>query len=639
MNIRHSTQKKSAVLATLIFTSLISASTSMTFVNSASAKSLESVQNAVSLKQSSDNSLPVGVVTAVSREITRSYRVSQSQLRVVKFSQETWSDSCLGLGRSNEACLQSIVKGWRVAMTDGRQTWTYRTDATGRLVRQEAQGTSNSSNLPQAVSNLVLRTAAQRTGLNITELRIVKTEQLTVDGCLGLARPNEPCTRIAQRAWEVTVEARQQRLVYRANEDATQIRLNEAASNVTQTNLPQAVRNLVLRAAAQQTGLSISELRIVKTEQLTVDGCLGLARPNEPCTRIAQRAWEVTVEARQQRLVYRTNENATEVRFNEAASNGSNSNNLPQAVSTAVLRAAAIDLKVFASQLQITKTEQKTWENSCLGLQRPNERCMGTPTPGWRVTVSGRQQVKVYRTDSTGDRIRAEETSNSSDLPNSVKNAVLRDLANRTRFDISALRIVQAEPQEWPGSCLGLGGASEPCTANIVPGWRVTAEGGRQTFIYRTNESGSVVKLERRGLQGNNGNGTVPIPRSEIQPLGAGVVFRAISSGGFAGITTETTLMNDGRMMQRTSFRNQSPTQINQLPPQQVQQFQRLLEQNRFSEFDLVSFPAPSGAADFFTVTLTDQDGTTRYADIVQDGLPDALRSVINAWNQIATRR
>lgn len=543
MNIRHFTQKKSAVLATLIFTSLISASTSMTFVNSASAKSLELVQNATGLKQSIDNSLPVGVVTAVSREIVRSYRVSQNQLRVVKFSQETWSDSCLGLGRSNESCLQSIVKGWRVAMTDGRQTWTYRTDATGRLVRQEAQGTSNSSNLPQAVSNLVLRTAAQRTGLNITELRIVKTEQLTVDGCLGLARPKEPCTRIAQRAWEVTVEARQQRLVYRTNENATQIRFNEAASNLTETNLP-------------------------------------------------------------------------------------------QTVSRAVLRAAALDLKIPAFQLQISKAEQNTWENSCLGLQRPNERCMGTPTPGWRVTVSGRQQVKVYRTDSTGDRIRAEETSNISDLPNSVQNAVLRDLANRTRFNISTLRIVQAERQQWSDGCLGLGGPTELCRAVIVPGWRVTVEGGRQTFIYRTNESGSIVKLEPRGLQGNNG--TVPIPRSEIQPLGAGVVFRAIASGGFAGIATETVLMNDGRVMQRASMR-QNLTQINRISEREIRQFQRLLEQQRFSQFDLVSFQAPKGAADFLTVTLTG-DTTTRYTDIVQDGLPDALRSVINAWSQIARR-
>lgn len=551
MNIRHSTQKKSAVLATLIVTSMISASSGTTFVNSASAKSLDSAQNTIGLKQSRDNNLPVGVVTAVSREIIRTYRVPQSQLTVVNFSQETWSDSCLGLGTATELCAQAVTKGWRVTMTDGRQTWTYRSESTGRYVRQETQGNSNNNNLPQAVSDLVLRTAAQRTGLRISELRIVKSGQLTVDGCLGLPLRGEPCTKIAQQAWEVTVEARQQRLVYRTNQNASQIRFNEAASNVTETNLPP-----------------------------------DLART--------------------------------------------------------VLRAASTDFRVSSSQLQITKAEQRTWENSCLGLQRPTERCMGTPTPGWRVTVKSRQEVKVYRTDSIGDRIRAEETSNNSDLPNSVKNAVLRDIdtARRSRVDISTLSLVQAERQQWSDGCLGLGGSTEVCSAGIVPGWRVTFQGGRQRFIYRTNESGSVVKPERRGVQGNNG--TVPIPRGEIPPLAAGVVFRAISSGGFAGMTTETVLMNDGRVMQMSRFGGRTfpaPTQINQISRQEVRQFQQLLERQQFSQFDLVSFQAPRGAADFFAVTLTGESGTTSYADIVQEQLPESLRSVILAWNQIARSR
>ena len=548
MNIRHSTLKK---LPTLIVASMIFVGTGVTLVNSASAKSLNSAPNTSSLKESRDDSLPVGVVTAVSRDIMRNYRVSPSQLKVVKFSQETWSDGCLGLGQANESCLQSLVKGWRVAMTDGSQTWTYRTDAIGRSVRSETKGNNNNNN-----------------------------------------------------------------------------------------NLPQSVSELVLRTAAQRTGLRISELRIVKSEQLTVDGCLGLARPGEACTRIAQPAWQVTVEARQQRLVYRTNQNATQIRFNEAASNA-NESNLPSSVARAVLRVASSDFNVSSSQLQITKAEQQTWENSCLGLQRPTERCMGTPTPGWRVTVSSRQQTFVYRTDAIGDRIRAEETSNNSELPNSVKNAVFRDIARQINIDISTLRIIQAEQQEWSDGCLGLGGPTQLCTTGVVPGWRVTVEGGRQTFVYRTNQTGSAVKPERRGSSGNNG--TVPIPRSEIQPLGAGVVFRAISSGGFAGITAETVLMNDGRVMQTSrqfsSQRVPTTTEINRISRREVQQFQQVLERQQFSQFDLVSFPAPRGAADFFTVTLTGESSTTRYTDIAQERLPESLRSVISAWSQIARSR
>jgi len=554
-HIPHSNQHKQSVLAALVFTSIISLGAGLSLVDSATAKSLKPPQDAVSFKQFGDNDVPVGVVTAVSREISRTYRVSQNQLKVVSATQQSWSDSCLGLGQANESCLRAEVKdGWRVVMSDSRQTWTYRTDGTGRAVRLESQGNSNNSKLPNSVADLALRTASQRTGLRTSELRIVKSEQITVDGCLGLPRPGEACTRIAQQAWEVTVEGGKQRLVYRTNQNATLIRLNEAASNATDTNLP-------------------------------------------------------------------------------------------QIISRAVLRVASTDFGVSSSQLRITKAEQQTWGDGCLGLPRPTERCMGTPTPGWRVTVVGRQRVQVYRTDTSGERIRAEQITGqipgNNNLPNSVSDAVLRDAARRSNLSISQLRIVQAEKRDWPNGCLGIIEPGRSCAAMVVSGWRVRVEGGRQTFVYRTNESGSVVKVETGVIQGSIR--PVQIPRSEISPLAEGMVFRTISSGGIAGTTTETFLMNDGRVMRLsgrfTSSMIPTATQISRISRQEVRQFERLLEQQQFSQFDRLSYPAPSGAADFFTVTLTSQSGTTRYGDIVQDELPESLRSVILAWNQIVSRR
>lgn len=554
-HIPHSNQHKQSVLAALVFTSIISLGAGLSLVDSATAKSLKPPQDAVSFKQFGDNDVPVGVVTAVSREISRTYRVSQNQLKVVSATQQSWSDSCLGLGQANESCLRAEVKdGWRVVMSDSRQTWTYRTDGTGRAVRLESQGNSNNSKLPNSVADLALRTASQRTGLRTSELRIVKSEQITVDGCLGLPRPGEACTRIAQQAWEVTVEGGKQRLVYRTNQNATLIRLNEAASNATDTNLP-------------------------------------------------------------------------------------------QIISRAVLRVASTDFGVSSSQLRITKAEQQTWGDGCLGLPRPTERCMGTPTPGWRVTVVGRQRVQVYRTDTTGERIRAEQITGqipgNNNLPNSVSDAVLRDAARRSNLSISQLRIVQAEKRDWPNGCLGIIEPGRSCAAMVVSGWRVRVEGGRQTFVYRTNESGSVVKVETGVIQGSIR--PVQIPRSEISPLAEGMVFRTISSGGIAGTTTETFLMNDGRVMRLsgrfTSSMIPTATQISRISRQEVRQFERLLEQQQFSQFDRLSYPAPRGAADFFTVTLTSQSGTTRYGDIVQDELPESLRSVILAWNQIVSRR
>jgi hypothetical protein len=387
--------------------------------------------------------------------------------------------------------------------------------------------------------------------------------------------------------------------------------------------------------------LRISELRIIKSEQITTDGCLSLPRPGEACTRIAQQTWEVTVDAGKQRLVYRSNQNGSQIRLNEAASNISDTN-LPQSIGNAVLRFAAKDLGVSASQLRITKAEQQTWGDSCLGLPRPTERCMGTPTPGWRVAVESQQRVQVYRTDTTGERIRAEEVAQQpqdGNLPASVSRAVLQDAATRTNLSTSGLRIVQSERRDWPDGCLGLPAPGQGCTMAVVSGWRVTVEGGRQTLVYRTNETGSLVKLEGGGFQGNSG--AIQIPRSELPPsLAEGVVFRAISSGGFTGGGSETVLMNDGRVIRQFTNRMiKLPAQMHQISRQEVRQFQQLLEQEKFSQFNQLGYPAPRGAADYITVTLTSQSSTTRYADMGSDRLPEPLRVVIESWSQIANRR
>ncbi len=80
-------------------------------------------------------------------------------------------------------------------------------------------------------------------------------------------------------------------------------------------------------------------------------------------------------------------------------------------------------------------------------------------------------------------------------LAQSVKSAVLQDVEARSRVPASALRIVKAEPQTWPDACLGLQDAGNFCTRSRVPGWQVVVANGQQRWVYRTNASGSVVKL------------------------------------------------------------------------------------------------------------------------------------------------
>lgn len=129
----------------------------------------------------------------------------------------------------------------------------------------------------------------------------------------------------------------------------------------------------------------------------------------------------------------------------------------------------------------------------------------------------------------------------------------------------------------------------------------------------------------------------VPIPKDELPPpLDAGVVFREISSGGFAGFVYETVLLNDGRLIRvRIGDANDSERSVKRVSVEQVKQFQRLLARKNFEKFDRLSYPAPSGAADFIIYTLTSQAATTQYNDISQDGLPNQLKAVVDGWNAL----
>jgi hypothetical protein len=109
--------------------------------------------------------------------------------------------------------------------------------------------------------------------------------------------------------WQVTVEGQNQRWVYHAAPDGSQVRLNESMAESGSTQLPDTVSRSVLYDASKQLNLPVSRLRIVESEPRNwSDGCLGLAKPGMLCTQATVSGWQVAVAGEGQNLVYRTNE-------------------------------------------------------------------------------------------------------------------------------------------------------------------------------------------------------------------------------------------------------------------------------------------------------------------------------------------
>jgi hypothetical protein len=220
-------------------------------------------------------------------------------------------------------------------------------------------------------------------------------------------------------------------------------------------------------------------------------------------------------------------------------------------------------------------------------------------------------------------------------LPASVKNAVLQAASKHLQQPISQLTIIEFKQQTWGDGCLELANADEFCTQALVPGWRVVVGIGEQTLVYHTNQTGSALRLNEKAS--STPLAPVKIPVSELPPPLAGyVVFRQISSGGFTGRTYETVLLKDGQLIRvRIGDANDSERSVRRVSVQQVQQFVRSLERFKFSKFKNLSYPAPSGAADYIGYTLTSLEGTVEYNDISRNNLPKNLQAAVKAWNDL----
>ena len=83
--------------------------------------------------------LPSAVANAVRQDLSRRTNISPDKFKVVKATPQTWPDGCLGLAQPDEFCLQMLVEGWRVVISDSNQTWVYRTDSQGRTLRLETK--------------------------------------------------------------------------------------------------------------------------------------------------------------------------------------------------------------------------------------------------------------------------------------------------------------------------------------------------------------------------------------------------------------------------------------------------------------------------------------------------------------------
>ncbi len=180
-------------------------------------------------RPSTANQAPApAVIQSIRQTVKKQFGVAQ--IAVVSATEQNWPDGCLGLPKADEVCTMAVVSGWRVEVSDKLQTWFYRTDLTGKTLRLE---NPDRSVLPQPVASKLIQQVAKETNTQAGKLRITEVKAKTYDGCLGIYRPNQACTKIAISGWQSIVTSPDRTYVYHLSQNAERIAQNETASGAT----------------------------------------------------------------------------------------------------------------------------------------------------------------------------------------------------------------------------------------------------------------------------------------------------------------------------------------------------------------------------------------------------------------------
>ncbi len=337
-------------------------------------------------------------------------------------------------------------------------------------------------NLNERLRNIILESSSQLTGLATSELRIAKVERLIANTCLNLPRPGENCNdNNSAIALKVTVEGKKQRLVFHAYQDGSEMRFNEAAS---QMSLPNQVADAVLNYGTQLSDVSRTALNVISYKRREwSSGCEQPTFPH-PCDPVVTSGWEVVVGVGDKRWVYLSDNTGSLIKFSPE----SERSDLPKFLADIVLKDASEWSGLATKTLQIVDTKRQRWGNSCQFMFGLACATIVQPISGWEVTVNSGTQLWTYNVDDKGKSVILDR---SLSLEPKAVEVIKKDAAKFT--SAPQLRIISIDLfHDWNGICSNI----PRCTRPISPGAKATISDGRNIFVYRVKEDGSQFEFQ-----------------------------------------------------------------------------------------------------------------------------------------------
>lgn len=337
---------------------------------------------------------------------------------------------------------------------------------------------------------------------------------------------------------------------------------------------------------------------------------------------------------------------------------------LPNFLARRIEQDLAGRINVPVERMKILEASREVWPDACLGLGQADEGCVQGDVRGWSVTVASAQQNWVYRSDRTAQRLRLELMPQDADLnpigfSEEMAKKLISTASEQNNYPFSDLEILEVRVMEWDG-CLGIAEAEAACSQAVVLGFQAivgngprdlsmlddpayyweSVESGKlhREWVYHLNEDGSEIVQNVAASNENHLVLTSFLRESQAIDIAPDEVFGWRINNSGTPFSTTLTLEKDGSVYREFFDRStgeRSKERINEISREAVAAFERLVQEQRFSELDgMVYFNHdPSWAIDW-GATFATSDGMVHFSALDED-LPEPMQSVMEVVSSI----
>jgi hypothetical protein len=295
----------------------------------------------------------------------------------------------------------------------------------------------------------------------------------------------------------------------------------------------------------------------------------------------------------------------------------------------------AVKQQFGVAQITIVNITQQAWPDGCLGLPKGQESCTAEVVDGWRMEVTDNLQTWFYRSDLLGSVLRLENPDNSV-LSQPVARKLLQKISQETNFPLTKLRITEVKDKTYDG-CLGIYRPNQVCTKIGIPGWQAIVTSPNQTFVYHLNKNAQKIAQNTAASGAKRAIRVSSETFGEISPIDANEIFRSSTSGDLSGRMVSTVLTQDGKITryQSSPLAKFAPVVIKTLSPNQLNNFQKVLENRQFPNLNGLTYLTAAALADYPTTTYQSQSAATQFIDLEKRSLPRSLQQVIVSWESL----